>query len=174
MASSVPLPSSPRLAFRLYLDSDEAAVRALFADDEARRFYPRFADDGAAARWIAWSRRNYERHGFGLWGLELKPEGGFVGDAGLTMQPVEGRELLEIGYHVHLDQRGKGLATEAAQACLRWAFAHTAHDLVCSIVDPRNHASIAVARRVHKAQRMFQGCREPRRLFYTERETRLL
>ena len=37
-----------------------------------------------------------------------------VGDCGLTIQDVEGQPFVEVGYHVKLELRGQGLATEAA------------------------------------------------------------
>lgn len=166
-------PNSARLAFRPYADSDVESVQVLFSDPYARQFYPSGGSREAAQRWIAWSQLNYEKYGFGLWALQLHSDGSFVGDAGLTLQDVEGQSMLEIGYHINADLRGKGLATEAAQACLRWAFEHTEHQLVCSIVDPLNKASIAVARRIHTLDRTFSGRSGERMLFYTQREARV-
>ena len=170
MATLAAPPSTPRLRFREYVPADAAALAEVFGDEYARRFYPTHGQPETLAKWIEWSRRNYTELGFGLWALELAGSGRFVGDAGLTLQPVEGERLLEIGYHVHPALRGQGLATEAALACLDWAFEHTAHDLVCSVVDPANDASIQVASRVHRRQRNYTARFGPALLFYTERK----
>jgi RimJ/RimL family protein N-acetyltransferase len=77
--------------------------------------------------------------------------------------------LLEIGYHVHPELRGQGLASEAARACLSWAFTHTEHELVCCVVDPENAASVRVAERLHRFKRTFQGRTKEMFLFYTTR-----
>jgi RimJ/RimL family protein N-acetyltransferase len=161
---------SARLGFREYLDSDLVGTAQVFGDAYARRFYPEHGKDEKLRAWIAWSQRNYAGLGFGLWAIELLSTGQFIGDAGLTLQPVEATNLLEIGYHVHPAFRGRGLATEAARECLNWAFENTAHTIVCSIVHPENVASIRVAEKVHKLNRTFQGQSGPSLLFYTTRE----
>jgi RimJ/RimL family protein N-acetyltransferase len=123
----------------------------------ARRFYPGHGRREKLVGWIEWNLRNYEEHGYGLWALELLGDGTFVGDAGLTWQPVEGEWWLEIGYHIHPAQRRTRLATEAARACRDWAFANTDCAQVCSIVHPENAASLTVAGRVHETRRLVQS-----------------
>lgn len=159
-----------RLGLReLYRTSDLAALAEVFADPYARQFYPHHAQEEKLRRWIEWSQRNYRELGFGLWALEMRACGQFIGDAGLTLQSVEGRRMLEIGYHIHASRRGLGLATEAARACLRWAFHNTKHDTVCSIVHPENAASIRVAEKVHQSRRTFRAPSGTMLLFYSAR-----
>jgi RimJ/RimL family protein N-acetyltransferase len=159
-----------RLGFRQYHEGDVPALAEVFGDAYARQFYPVHGQHDKLQAWVTWSQRNYEEYGFGLWAIELLSTGEFVGDAGLTLQPVEGTKLLEIGYHIHPCLRGQGLATEAATACLKWAFDNTPHNTVCSIVHPENIASIHVAGKTHRSKRMFQGTTGPSLLFYTTRE----
>jgi RimJ/RimL family protein N-acetyltransferase len=107
--------------------------------------------------WIAWNQENYRTYGFGLWALETR-DGRVVGDCGLTMQDVEGELLLEVGYHIALDLRGVGLATEAATA-VREAAAAAGEPHLLAIIRPDNVPSQRVAekiglrleRRAHKA-----------------------
>lgn len=162
-------PESARLRFREYASTDEQNVVALFADPAARAFYPEMADLAGARCWIEWNLQNYNAFGYGLWALELKESGAFVGDCGLTWQDVEGQRRLEIGYHLLAAYRGHGYATEAARGCLDFAFACTDVALVCSIVSPRNGASCAVARRIHASSREFVRKGQPMLLFYTLR-----
>jgi RimJ/RimL family protein N-acetyltransferase len=156
--------------FREYVPDDVAALAPVFADAYAAQFYPHHSDPKRLVSWIEWSRQNYREHGFGLWALELRSDGTFAGDAGLTLQPVEGDSMLEIGYHIHPALRAQGLASEAAVACLSWAFENTDHDVVCSIVHPDNLASIRVAERVHTSRRSYESISGERRLFFTTRE----
>lgn len=118
MSSPVYLPCSARLRFRRYQESDLSALAEIFGDPYARTFYPQHGNRDTLRNWIAWNQRNYEEHGFGLWAIELLSTGEFVGDAGLTFQPVENTMRLEIGYHVHPSLRKQGLATEAATAAI--------------------------------------------------------
>jgi ribosomal-protein-alanine N-acetyltransferase len=159
-----------RLRLRPYRLADEAVLFQVFADPYARRFYPEMEDPSRVRAWIEWNLRNYEEFGFGLWAMELKAEGRFIGDCGLTYQDVEGRRELEIGYHVLASERGKGYATEAARSCLDFGFTRTSCDLVCSIVRPSNQASSAVGARIHAARRDFVKKGESAVLFYTLRE----
>ena len=160
------------MTFRPYTREDLPALHGVFSDGYSRLFYPEHDDDRHLLRWIEWNLRNYEQLGFGLWALEATDTRRFVGDAGLTLQTVEGSRVLEVGYHIHSDLRGQGLAREAAAACIDWAFENTSHEMVGSIVDPRNVASIAVARKLFRNERVFQGRIGTTFLFYTTRDQR--
>jgi RimJ/RimL family protein N-acetyltransferase len=70
-------------------------------------------------------------------------------------QPVDGEQIVELGYHIVRAEWGKGHATEAALACRDWFFATTPHDRLVSIVWPPNTASRKVAWRVHARMRLF-------------------
>lgn len=96
--------------------------------------------------WIAWSRRNYEQYGFGLWVIETQA-GEFVGDCGLTMQDVEGEELVEVGWHVRAPLRCQGYATEAATA-VRDAARDAGVKHLVAIIRPTNAASQRVATKI--------------------------
>jgi RimJ/RimL family protein N-acetyltransferase len=156
--------------FRKYADVDDSAVEAMFADSYARKFYPQMSEPTAAEGWINWNRENYSRYGFGLWAIERRDSGKFLGDCGLTYQHVEDDEVLELGYHLVAEHRGAGFATEAGRACLDFAFDRLETASVCSIVDPDNESSIGVSSRLHDSSRSFTN-RDGRRmlLFWTER-----
>jgi RimJ/RimL family protein N-acetyltransferase len=79
--------------------------------------------------------------------MELKSTGEFLGDCGVTVQLVDAVEELEIGYHLRRDRWGHGYATEAAQACRDWSFAHRNMDHVISLIRPENMPSRSVAER---------------------------
>lgn len=163
-----------RLRLRPYTPADLEPLRAVFADAYARRFYPAMGAAESLAKWIDWNLANYARDGFGLWALELRDAPGvLIGDCGLTYQDIEGKRELELGWHLVESARGHGYATEAAHACLRFAFERTEAPRVCSIVDPDNVASRVVAARVHRSQRSYvnkQG--RTMLLYYTTRPAR--
>ena len=159
-----------RLRMRRLRADDADALYRVFADPYARRFYPQMEAREQVAAWIDWNLRNYAEHGFGLWALEPRDEPRLIGDCGLTYQEVEGRQQLEIGWHVLASERRKGFATEAARAALAYAVREVAAGLVCSIVRPDNQASCAVAARVHRERREFVKGGRPALLFYTRRE----
>jgi RimJ/RimL family protein N-acetyltransferase len=164
-------PPTERLRFREFRDDDLDDVVAMFGDPQARRFYPEMDTPEACRGWVEWSKRNYRDHGFGLWALEGLSSGEFLGDCGLTYQPVEGDRLLELGYHLLAEHRGKGLVTEAGRACLDYAFGQLAAPMVCSTVHPENAPSMAVAGRLHSSQRTYlKDDGQIRMLFWTDAE----
>ncbi len=147
---------------------DLEALRPVFADAYAARFYPAMQSTVGLERWIAWNLNNYQDHGFGLWALELRESKQFIGDAGITWQMVEDERILEIGWHIHPAFRTLGYATEAGKACLVYGFTELQATTLGSIVHPANPASIAVASRVHAQQRRYDGKDGTMLLFSTQ------
>lgn len=164
-----PLPEADRLVFRRFQTSDQADVRAMFADDYAAQFYPTYQDQAAALRWIDWNLDNYREYGFGLWAI-CDQSGAFVGDCGLTWQNTDRGRQLELGYHVTQNHRGHGYAIEAGRAVLAWGWDNTDAPDIVSIVAPENMASIRSATRLHQGCRSYTKADGSRRLlFYTTR-----
>jgi len=84
--------------------------------------------------------------GYGLWLVEDKASGNFIGRIGLLN--LEDWPAIELGWGIHPNNWGKGYATEAAIASADWAFTNLHLDSLISIIDPRNAGSKAVARRI--------------------------
>ena len=133
-----------RLLLREYTMSDFEALYSILSDPITMQYYPHPYDEAYTRKWIDWNLKNYEKYGFGLWAVDLK-DGGFIGDCGLTMQNIDGKELPEIGYHIHRDCWHRGYAKEAAHAVRDWAFANTEYDELFSYMNKANQASIATA-----------------------------
>lgn len=163
-------PPTSRIRLRPYRTEDAPLVEKMFADDLARRFYPDMDQPEPARNWIRANLDRYELEGFGLWAIERVSTGEFLGDCGLTIQSVDESPLLEVGYHLLSAHRGHGYATEAGRACIEFAFRHTNTPLVCSIVDPENSQSIAVASRLHSFRRTANRRGRTMLLFWTDRE----
>jgi RimJ/RimL family protein N-acetyltransferase len=159
-----------RIRLRPYRLDGLTSVRRMFSDAQMRRFNPSIREVGGARKWIERNLDSYATRGVGLWVIERKTDGEFLGECGLTYQPVEGQQLLEIGYNLSDENRGKGYATEAARASREFALEKFGASLVCSIVDPHNASSIAVATRLHGHQRTFTDQRgQMMLLFWSER-----
>jgi RimJ/RimL family protein N-acetyltransferase len=139
--------ATDRLRFRRMEDADLDRMAALLGDPDVMRHYPRPRTRAEALDWIRWNQRNYAEHGYGLWVVETH-EGEFVGDCGLTWQPVGGEQVLEVGYHVRTEHQGRGLATEAARACLELATGPVGAAHVVAIVNPANTPSRRVAEKI--------------------------
>lgn len=142
----IPQPTG-RLRFREMDDDDLDAMAGLLGDPEVMRFYPRPRTRAEALDWIRWSQRGYAEHGHALWVVETL-DGRFVGDCGLTYQPLDNTQVLEVGYHTTPALQGHGYATEAARACVDLALGVLGHERVVAIIHPDNAASRRVATKV--------------------------
>ena len=88
-------------------------------------------------------RQHWLDHGFGHWAVEEKESGRFVGRAGLKRHdnwPLD-PENTEVGYLFDREVWGKGYATEAARAAIRYALRELYRPEVISIARPENAAS---------------------------------
>ena len=134
-----------RLVLREYTMEDFGALYAILSDPETMQHYPKPYDEEGTERWINWNLKNYREYGFGLWAMELKDTGEFIGDCGITMQKIDGQILPEIGYHIHKKHWRKGYAKEAASAVRDWFFGNTDFDAVYSYMKYTNVPSSSTA-----------------------------
>ena len=136
---------TPRLLLREFTPADASALEAILGDPVAMQYYPASFDRRGIEEWIGKNIGCYQRDGHGLWAMMLKDSGELIGDCGCTLQEVEGTNHVEVGYHVRRDLWGKGYATEAAQACMEYAFNRLGARRVISIIRPENMQSRRVA-----------------------------
>ena len=91
--------------------------------------------------------RQWERRGYGQWAVVEKETGDVVGCVGFyhPQRPWPG---VDLGWVLHRTRWGRGLATEAAAAALRWAWESTPIDRVVSLIAPDDLRSIRVATKI--------------------------
>jgi RimJ/RimL family protein N-acetyltransferase len=137
---------------RIYLreltraDYDDLCV--IMQDPEAMYAYEHAFSDTEVQEWLGKQFLRYEKYGFGLWAMIDKIDEAFIGQVGLTIQTVEGKDELEIGYLLKRKYWHMGYATEAALACKEYAFNVLGRNRVTSIIRDNNFASQHVAERV--------------------------
>ena len=137
-----------RLLLRELVPDDLEPLHEVLGDPETMRYYPHPFSRDETAEWIARNRERYAKDGFGLWAMVLKETGVVVGDAGLTVQEVDGEELVEVGWHVHRGHQGRGLATEAGRASVGHGFREIGLDRIISLIRPENEPSWRVAEKL--------------------------
>jgi [ribosomal protein S5]-alanine N-acetyltransferase len=82
---------------------------------------------------------NQERYGFSLWAVELEAEREVIGATGL--QHLGDGEEIEVGYRFLREHWGRGYATEAARAAIRFGFDELGLDRIVAVTLPTNQAS---------------------------------
>ena len=143
--------TTPRLRLRPWRDSDRAPFAAMSADPEVMEHFPamlsREESDAAADRFV---RQFDEQGGWGLFALEERATGDFLGFTGMGRVPFEAHftPAVEIGWRLARGAWGHGYATEAAREVVRFAFEEVGLDEVVAFTDPANERSVAVMRRL--------------------------
>ena len=148
---------TPRLLLRSWEAEDFAPFAAINADPLARRWYPGLEDRATSDASVRRFQEHHARFGYTFWAVEvLESERGpahFIGSVGLIRPTFKAPfahsdPLVEIGWRLHPDWWGLGLATEAAAACLDYAFGRAHLAEVVSFTVPPNLASQAVMQRI--------------------------
>ena len=148
----IPILETERLRLRGHTLADFARTSALWSDESVMVYM----GGKPLTREECWTRfLRYAGHwavlGFGYWVVEEKLTGDFVGEVGLgdfkrDLQPsLNG--VPELGWVLTPAQHGKGYATEAAKAVLRWGREHFGANAFSCIIHPEHRASINVARK---------------------------
>ncbi len=141
---------SERLVLRAWRPEDRASFAEMNRDPAVVEFLPaplsRQDSDALMDRIIA----HFERHGFGLWALEVPGEATCIGFTGLSVPGFEApfTPCVEIGWRLTVSHWGQGYATEAARAALRFGFEARGLEEVVSFTVPANIRSIAVMERI--------------------------
>ena len=137
-----------RLLLRELRGGDWDAYAVMTADAEVMRYIGegRTLDRETTWRAIAGMLGHWQLLGYGMWALEEKATGRFVGRAGFIDPP--GWPGFELGWLLGREHWGQGFATEAAARCLRYAFEDLGRERVISLIRPDNVRSARVAERL--------------------------
>lgn len=134
-----------RLYLRELTQADFESLCKILQDQETMYAYEGAFNDAEVQEWLDRQLSRYQKWDFGLWAVILKETNEMIGQCGLTMQPWKDTEVLEVGYLFWRKYWHKGYATEAAQACKKYAFEVLNAEAVCSIIRDTNIPSQKVA-----------------------------
>jgi RimJ/RimL family protein N-acetyltransferase len=136
----VPLPlETERLRLRPAAMDDLDTWLAIARDTEQEWWgQPSSTRDDARAN-LQKALSSQERHGFSLWPVELKTTREMIGLTGL--QHLGDGPEIEVGYRFLRDHWGKGYATEAAHAAIRFAFDEVGLERIVAVTLPTNRRS---------------------------------
>ena len=137
-----------RLRLRSYREDDLDDLHAMFSDAEHMTWYPAPFGIEETRGWIDRRFEEYREDGFGLWIVEDRATGAFLGTAGPAVRIVDETRHIEIGWHTRPGRKGEGIAPEAGAAARDWAFENLDVDHLISIVRPENVASGRVAEKI--------------------------
>ena len=138
-----------RLWLRHWIDEDLEAFAELNADPAVMEFFPEALNREQSDALATEIRRRMNANGWGMWAVEVKASGNFIGFVGLNTNTVTPRgENVEIGWRLNKQSWSQGYATEAAIAALRFAFDELGLDSVVAFTTVNNLRSRAVMERL--------------------------
>ena len=142
--------TTPRLVLRTMHDSDASGLHAVFGDPEVMAAFdhPPFTPEETGA-WVAARLRHRAKVGFGLFAVELRETHTVIGDCGLEVVTIDTGEEVELGYDLARAYWGRGLATEAARAVVRFAFGTLGLPRIVSLIRAESVGRHARGPRAH-------------------------
>ena len=145
---SIPTLTTSRLILRAFTKEDVDPLHHILGEKEILRYFPNPSPPSRdkVEKLISARLGHWEEHGYGWWAIEQRLKKGLIGWSGLLFLP-ETKEV-EVGYLLGKAFWGKGLATEAAQACLQYGFKNFAMEIIVAIVHPENMASQRVIKKL--------------------------
>ncbi|KYC38940.1 acetyltransferase [Scytonema hofmannii PCC 7110] len=103
---------------------------------------------------------SYAKYGFGKWAVIFKESNELIGYCGIAVEEIDNQAEKEIGYRLDPRFWGRGLATEAVTAALRYGFAQLKLPYILGIVERENMKSVRVLKKlgmIYKRDTIYRG-----------------
>ncbi len=139
-----------RLVLRPWREADLAPFAALNGDPQVMEHFPAMLSPEESD---AMGRRLgaiIEERGWGLWAVEAPGVAEFIGFVGLSVPKFEAHftPCVEVGWRLAFEHWGKGYASEAARAAVRFGFETVGLEEIVSFTTVRNARSRRVMERI--------------------------
>lgn len=138
---NIPEIETARLLLRAFTPGDLDDLYLVFGDAEVMTYIsggkPRTREATRAG--LLRTIEGWQNRGFGLWAVVEKDSGHVIGYCGLIF--LEGTTEIELAYGLAKSSWGKGFATEAARASLRFGFEELKLERIVAVVNPQNITS---------------------------------
>ncbi|HEY5195967.1 MAG TPA: GNAT family N-acetyltransferase [Solirubrobacteraceae bacterium] len=139
-----------RLILRRWRQTDHVPFAALNADPIVMEYFPDLLTRAESDDLIARIEAGFASYGHGLWALEVRATGEFVGFTGLAIPSFNAHftPAVEVGWRLSRSAWGNGYATEAGLASIRFGFRDFGLDEIVSFTSAANVRSRAVMERI--------------------------
>ncbi len=114
---------TPRMILRSWKPTDLPLFITMNKDEKVMRFFPDTLSETETEAFYSRIQDEFHRNGWGLFAVELKSTGQFIGYVGLHEIGFEAdfSPGVEIGWRLAADYHNQGYATEAAKAVMTLA-----------------------------------------------------
>jgi len=140
-----------RLILRQWRNDDRELFHRINSDDRVMQYFPIRRSRAQSDALMDEFRQMVAKLGYGFAAVEIAETGECAGFAGIMpaeLVSVVPSGSVEIGWRLAAEFWGKGYATEAAKAWLRFGFVEADLDTIMSYAVAANTPSIAVMRRI--------------------------
>lgn len=133
-----------RLRLRMWRDEDLDPFAAICADPAVMRYFPNSLTREKTRKLISMGKDCFAEHGVFYSPVEIRTSGEFIGFVGLDVHSVgalPSAPCVDIGWRLKQSSWGKGYASEAARAWLRFGFETKGYEEIVSFTIPENSPS---------------------------------
>ncbi|MFC3420337.1 GNAT family N-acetyltransferase [Salinicoccus hispanicus] len=147
-----------RLILRDWQQSDITHFIRMNQDPDVRRYFPNVLSREASRQFVIDAQKDIEDRGFGLFAIERRDTGEFIGFTGIQVLEEDGPfrldflPCIEIGWRLMKKHWNQGFATEAAVGVLKFAERHTDIKEIYALAAKRNFPSIHVMEKIGMSQ----------------------
>lgn len=154
-----------RLILRRWKAVDFDAFVKLNSDPEVMRFFPNMLTPLQSIELARHLAQQLFHQQWGMWAVELKESGDFIGMLGLqprvASDGILDNDFVEIAWRLSRESWGNGFASEAAAEVLRFSFTELELESVYSLTALRNKPSQRVMQKIGM-QNLNQDFQHPR------------
>ncbi|HVZ24908.1 MAG TPA: GNAT family N-acetyltransferase [Sediminibacterium sp.] len=142
---------TPRLFLRDWQESDLEIYAQINADPAVMQYFPAVLSREESDQHAHRLQQQLAAKGYGVWALVYKAENRFIGFTGLHEPsfPAWFIPCTEIGWRLDKKYWNRGLASEAAKACIDFARNHTFLKEIWSFTAVQNSRSEKLMQRIH-------------------------
>ena len=139
-----------RLVLRPWREDDILPFAEINSDEEVMEYLPKCLSLEETARFYNRIVAEHNILGYGLYAVETKSDGLFIGYVGFHRFDFDAEFSpgVEIGWRLARKYWGQGYATEAAKACIDYARKHNLFNEIYSFTTILNHRSERVMRKI--------------------------
>ena len=139
-----------RLILRHWCEEDLEPFAAMNRDPEVMKYFPSILSRQESNSMVERIQNKFAIQGFGLWAVEEKLSGTFIGCIGLNRPNFQAHftPAVEVGWRLARPFWGKGYATEGAKKAIEYGFQEVNLAEIVSFTAKINKRSIAVMERL--------------------------
>jgi [ribosomal protein S5]-alanine N-acetyltransferase len=141
---------TPRLILRQWQASDYGPFIAMNLDSQVMRYFPSTQTREQTLALVERVNQHFAQHGYGVFAVERKDTGQFIGFTGLSVPRFESyfTPCVEIGWRLAKEHWNQGFAQEGARASLDFGFNKLGLKEIYSFTSIHNLPSINVMKKI--------------------------